>query len=717
MEKYTKNSSDVIEAESDYLDKKDTEGFVSLAFSGGGIRSASFGMGVLQALVAHDRLKSFDFMSTVSGGGYLGSSLTWFLSQRKRDGEPSYGTSAENFPFGTRPHGEKNNSSTSILGFIRQHGNYLIPGGGLNASALIATLLRAMLVTFTVYFFLIASLFCIIFPILNRTFPEASTLDSWIEGTTTLALIVAGGWLFLVFFYSIVSFFKGKKYELAVWVQRASGKFFIASLVFMGLSLLAVLHENLPQLLEKLFAETDQEHLAKQVANGSISFTSALLGALFAIYSHVKKTRDPSAEISNWKIVLGALALIFGLTFGAFSVALYIDKTENELYFWVVLCSSLVVGLVCNINYFGLNRMYRDRLMETFMPDSVSIESGRWAPASDANEAKVENMCAAPNQRPYHLVNCNVVLVDSDNAKYRGRNGDNFVVSPLYCGSDATGWRKTKEYMHSTFRNGLTLPTAMATSGAAANPNAGVGGKGISTNPIVSTLMSLLGLRLGFWASNPKSEKSWLPPNYFYPGLKGGVPFGSGLSENNRAIELTDGGHFENLGIYELLRRRSKLIVVSDAGADSEYVLSDLANAVERARVDFGATISFGEKFPLEEVMPDSDEAQSDVEKSNYQFAKRGFAIAKIHYPSSGSTIDSVTKGYLIYIKPTMIKGLNADILSYKNTNNTFPHESTADQFFNEVQFEAYRELGFQIGNQVLGEATVVDIFDSKIKG
>ena len=97
------------------------------------------------------------------------------------------------------------------------------------------------------------------------------------------------------------------------------------------------------------------------------------------------------------------------------------------------------------------------------LPNLRNVRSNRWGLATQSDDALIENMCQSPNRRPYHLINTNVVLVDSLEAKYRGRGGDSFVVSPLYCGSDATGWRKSDDYMKSAGR-GMTLPTAMAIS-------------------------------------------------------------------------------------------------------------------------------------------------------------------------------------------------------------------------------------------------------------
>ncbi len=193
------------------------------------------------------------------------------------------------------------------------------------------------------------------------------------------------------------------------------------------------------------------------------------------------------------------------------------------------------------------------------------------------------------------------------------------------------------------------------------------------------------------------------PPNFLVPGLAGDV-LGSRMSEKKRAIELSDGGHFENLALYELIRRKPGLIIASDAGADPDFLFGDLANAVERIGVDFGARIRFEDKkYGLTKLLPGS--GPKGMMKKKYNIAKKGFALAKITYYDG-------TEGDLIYIKTTLIDDLPASIYGYKNANPAFPDQSTTDQFFDEKQFEAYRELGYQVTQRMFEDTRVQDILD-----
>lgn len=151
-------------------------------------------------------------------------------------------------------------------------------------------------------------------------------------------------------------------------------------------------------------------------------------------------------------------------------------------------------------------------------------------------------------------------------------------------------------------------------------------------------------------------------------------------NEENRLIEFTDGGHFENLGMYELIRRRLSLIIVRDGAADPEFKFTDLANVVEKVRVDFGTLL----KLDIKPLIP----GESADPGCGVRCAERRFAVGEILYPDG-------SEGMLIYLKTTFTKEMYPDVLSYKKHNRQFPDQTTADQFFDEKQFEAYRELGY----------------------
>ncbi len=728
-EGYTKNADDVIKEEKRCINEESNSSsnekkeYYGLALSGGGIRSASFGLGVMQGLVKGDALKKIDYLSTVSGGGYIGSALTWFLHK----GEGKAGTDKSNFPLGVRVRDltdedekksedkkkDEDKKKNDNLNFIRQHCNYLLPGKGLDMVSLFAVVIRTMFISLFVYLAMMTLVMAVlrqfnVFGSLNIkelfgvTFFKLEAINYPICAAIAIIMLL----MLSCFLFSVRTVLAGRltarKDKSTPYAWLVAGQIIIGwgwKIVF-GLLLIGSL----------TYADDLPGKLWDTVAAGGSTIIGALIGFLkFRKGQAQDKSND--GFLKNLLIFAGISLLVYGLIFLAYTLGGWVDN------FWSIIALALAAaffGICVNLNYVGLHRMFRDRLMETFLPDEKSVEENKWGLATEADNTLLHAKCSSEDgsglnmQRPYHLINTNMVLVDSPKSKYRGRGGDSFILSPLYCGSKATGWRQTSKYMTTKFARGMTLPTAMAISAAAVNPNAGVGGQGVTRNKLVSTLMSLLNVRTGYWAINPeKTPLLPFPPNFFYPGLKG--VSGGGLSEERRSIELTDGGHFENLGLYELIRRKLSVIIVSDAGADPKFLFGDLANAIERVRVDFNTKIRFQDSEEnLEGVLPGSEYGLLAVKydlakRMRYNLAKRGFAIADILYPDR-------PKGHLIYIKTTLTQGLPEDVYGYKSANQDFPDQSTADQFFDESQFEAYRELGYQLTWQMLNSEAVRNI-------
>ena len=333
-------------------------------------------------------------------------------------------------------------------------------------------------------------------------------------------------------------------------------------------------------------------------------------------------------------------------------------------------------------------------------------------PAGGADGALLENMCLNEDgktiRRPYHIINSNIILINSPKEMFRGRGGDSFILAPQFCGSDATGYIETRNFLKKRGQNdhgGLTLATAMATSGAAVNPNAGVGGKGVTRDFFVSLMMTIFNLRLGYWATNPRLGSPLKSPNYWRPGLCSLLGFG--YREDSIFIELSDGGHFENLGLYELIRRRIDTIIVSDAGADKDFNFGDLANAIERVRVDFGVGIRFKrEDEQFGKMVPGSN--TDGVFAKKFNLAEKGFASGTIAYPAT--ELEEEKTGKIFLVKSTLLPSLSGDLYGYKARHADFPDQTTSDQFFDENQFEAYRELGYRAADRLCRETNLFSI-------
>jgi len=287
------------------------------------------------------------------------------------------------------------------------------------------------------------------------------------------------------------------------------------------------------------------------------------------------------------------------------------------------------------------------------------------------------------------------------------------------------------DYAKNTFAGEqLTVGQWLAISGAAFST-----GLGSRTSLGLSLLTGLANVRLGYWwESNSRSgvrrssvaarisrALRWLFPVQSYLLDEFTSRFhGSALPYWN----LSDGGHFENMGAYELVRRRLPVMVVVDAEADPDYTFSGLANLIRKARLDFGAEITFLDEKGLEEVFGDQPHyfgtlsdlrrgrrvsetrpqkrwpwraARVEVEGSDQKrFSAAHGALARVTYPGSGP---SQRDSWLIYVKPTLVGEESADLLQYHADHPSFPQEPTADQFFDEAQWESYRKLGEHIAS------------------
>ena len=273
--------------------------------------------------------------------------------------------------------------------------------------------------------------------------------------------------------------------------------------------------------------------------------------------------------------------------------------------------------------------------------------------------------------RPMHLVNAALNLVAGHNLAWQERKAESFTFSPLHSGSYRLGYRPSIDYGGPT---GITLGTAVTISGAAASPNMGYH----SSLPL-ALLMTFFNVRLGWWLGNPgphgdETFRDASPTNALRPLVAEAL---GDTDDTFPYVYLSDGGHFENLGIYEMVLRRRRFIVVSDGGCDGQFAFEDLGNAIRKIRTDFGIPIEMDEPMDL---------YPRDTKRGKY------CALGRIRY---SAVDDGAEDGVILYFKPAVyLEDEPKDVYNYAKTCSTFPHESTADQFFSESQFESYRALG-----------------------
>jgi len=473
---------------------------------------------------------------------------------------------------------------------------------------------------------------------------------------------------------------------------------------------------------------------ALAAAGGVTGIATALLGKSASTSAKATSDDQPSKLGILYNIILAVAgpifvaALVIGLSIGLDQLLLG-DWLVQQLQIptmkprtilgwlalgWIVTAvAGLAASYFVNINRFSLHALYRNRLIRGYLGASRQERHPDQFTGFDA----ADNMPVYGLWPPlatqgagahclFHVINIALNVVSTKRLAWQERKAESFTVTPRHCGSAYLGFRPTNEYGERPGRGGITLGTAVAISGAAASPN-----MGYHSSPSVTLLLALFNVRLGWWLGNPgqhgqskNGEKlyqtdgpKWAAKPLFYEA------FGQ-TTDQSHYVYLSDGGHFENLALYEMVRRRCRFIVAIDCGCDPDFAFEDLGNAVRKIYIDLGIRIQFRGLENLH-VRPDKG-ASADTPY---------FAIGDIDYESAdGSAPDR--NGHILYIKPAYHGSEGAGIRSYAVANKDFPHESTADQWFTESQFESYRSLGLEIGNRVLEKKDATDILDAFLK-
>jgi hypothetical protein len=347
--------------------------------------------------------------------------------------------------------------------------------------------------------------------------------------------------------------------------------------------------------------------------------------------------------------------------------------------------AGVVMARLINANKFSLHGMYRERLIRAYLGASNSNRKENPFTGFDENDnIKMRDLWLPEkfNGKLMPVVNIALNLVSGEKLGWQERKAQSFTVSPLHCGSSAMdpGYRSTTGEDGTVYGGpqGISLGSAITISGAAASPN-----MGYHSSPFVTFILTLLNVRLGAWLGNPgQAGDHTFQLGYPESSVQPIIDEALGLTNDKSPyVYLSDGGHFENLGLYEMVLRRCHFIVISDAGQDPECSFADLGEAVRKVRIDFGIPIEF-------EPMTIYPRGQIDPAKQH----GHNCAIGRILYSAVDGSI--APDGIIIYIKPVCYGDEPRDIYEYFKRSETFPHESTADQFFSESQFESYRMLG-----------------------
>ena len=398
-----------------------------------------------------------------------------------------------------------------------------------------------------------------------------------------------------------------------------------------------------------------------------------------------------------------------------------------------LLLLSLLLASRVDVNEFSMHHFYKNRLVRAYLGASRSrihrrpnaftgldldddIKLWRLTLDDPSNPTDERSDCRASFIGPYSIINATLNLTTGDELAYQERKAQSFAFTPLYCGYDFCtkqtlvsettasqfAFRPSRYYGYTShaesrpdevgialirrgwnalFRphdwgaSGVDMGTAVAISGAAANPNAGY-----HSSPAVAFLLTVFNARLGWWLGNPRLARwtSSSPSGGLFYLLSELFGF-SGVQRDY--VNLSDGGHFDNMGLYELVRRRCRYIVVCDGEQDDKYSFNGLAGAIRKCRVDFGVVIDIA----TDQVKPTGARSRQHV------------AVGTITYPGGGC-------GTLVYVKASLTGDEPGDVQEYRRRHREFPHQTTADQFFDESQFESYRALGQHIADETFPE-------------
>jgi hypothetical protein len=401
--------------------------------------------------------------------------------------------------------------------------------------------------------------------------------------------------------------------------------------------------------------------------------------------------------LNDWLLPAGATLFLIALAFAITLINQQLADTlhnagvpfSNAVLFAIEIAAAMIASYRVNVNKFSLHAMYRMRLIRAYLGASNTKRDPNPFTGFDPGDNMPMQKLSA--EKPLHVLNLCLNLVSGSKLAWQQRKAESFTVTRLHAGSLRVGYQPSTIYGHGSLPGGISLGTAMAISGAAASPN-----MGYHSSPLASIVMTLFNARLGWWLANPgEAGRNFWDEDGPAFGIRPFLDEALGrTTDENRYVYLSDGGHFENLGIYEMVVRRCKYIVVIDAGADGDYTKEDLGSAVRKIRIDLGISIEFPWGI--------------DIDKKLGAKGRR-CALGTIRYDLMDEGAEA---GELLYIKPVLTGNEPADVKNYGCASPQFPQEPTSDQWFTESQFESYRRLGACSIEEIVEDAGVLSVPD-----
>lgn len=730
----------------------DKDNLIGLAFSGGGIRSATVNLGVLQALTNRNLIGKFDYLSTVSGGGYIGGFFSSLMHHAKGD------LSQVNEQLNATPESKQVN-------FLRKYSHYLTPKIGLSTDtmAAFAIWLTNTLLNQAVLISAIATM-CAIGFLLNELalrlhqniqlstaitgfmigilafllalresmqnfksdalFNETQLPTHWkgIQATGLFGVILMSLWMTSTEAFQQLSVQPNNAISLSpFWMINLAIVLLISLGIIAGIGLAGrgwsikcfqlnffvnsyvrewwarsggvILYLCLLWFLGYVFVLYIPLYLDNWLTNHTFSSVS-VWGLIASISAYMgkaastsdirrKKIKEKITVFLPWVVIAGLITLA---SYGVFEFSKFLAKSDwsnIEAFLLIALSFSLITVILAwrvDVNIFSLHYFYRNRLTRAYLGATNPSRNASLFTGFDPNDEITFAQC---QHRPLHIVNTSINLTNTKDLAWQQRMAAAFSFTPLHTGfqfPDKTGgYRPTAHYGAPT---GVALGSIMSVSGAAASPNSGY-----HTSPATAFIMTMFNARLGRWCGNPIKHKWRSSSPAFGLGYLIKELFAKANIDSSY-VYLSDGGHFENLGIYELARRQCKLIIALDCGQDGHYKFEDLGNAIRKCKIDLSANIDIN----IEDLHPTKQSQYGD-----WKNAKKHYAIGSITYADQ-------SQGILLYIKNSLTGNEPTDLINYKLERPSFPHHSTVDQFFNESQFESYRHLGQHMVEETLSD-------------
>jgi hypothetical protein len=489
--------------------------------------------------------------------------------------------------------------------------------------------------------------------------------------------------------------------DTTVWTPALRDASLIGAIAMMAYALSEKRHKSTPLWLVVTISVALSATVLLTLRNTSDALALGLATAGVATIAWWGFGRRPAADHNSPGLdrtlqMLGAASLTL---VGVVAVPLTLGSADAPVrlllgIFALLFTTVILIGWTTDPNRLSLHTFYKMRLVRAYLGASNAGRQGK--DAEDITETMADDDIllsqisgGSGSPGPYHLVNATLNMTTGSDLVIAQRAAAPFLFSRHYCGSARTGFRRTDKYRAGT----LTLGTAVAVSGAAASPVMG----SQTPSTAASMLLAFLNVRLGYWVPTPGGMDWEAPQARFWPFylLR---EFFSHVADTGNHCYVTDGGHFENTAMYSLVERGCQMIVLTDCGADPDCVFDDLANLVRRCRIDFGAEITFPSLTPFSRETLAAD--------------RKPYVRGEIHYTHAHlralgwdlSDDEEAPVGRLLVVKPTLTAAMETDINRYSQQHADFPQQTTADQWFDEAQFESYRRLGEKSGMGAVAE-------------